>query len=58
MVPSSSLEEVRHHFKDIPVPVNVTYRVLAEAAEQSECFCWQKPYGQYKWYIGGGIVRI
>ena len=43
LVPSSSLKEVRRHFKDIPVPVNMTYQSLQKQLNTLSVFSGRNP---------------
>ena len=43
LVPSSSLKEVRHHFKDIPVAVNMTYQSLQKQLNNLSVFAGRNP---------------
>ena len=47
LVPSSSLNEVRHHFKEIPLSANLTYQSLQKQLNTLSVFAGRKPYGKY-----------
>ena len=53
MVPSGSLEEVRHHFMDIPVPVNMTYRSLQKQLNNLSVFAGRNPMVSINGYWRG-----